>query len=157
MAKPHGILKKPASSGPLENDALDPDNASGSSENDPSRPLTASSSKTYLGMSPPDSSTMPTKGSDDFQEVPLHDSDNETDFTHQKEVRFPDELPPVPSRPPFLRQESDVASTRSSVLTDDDDSESYDWSDEADLVDEQAKFDKKFGRGEKKRGWGIIR
>ena len=38
-----------------------------------------------------------------------------------------------------------------------DEEEVYDWSDEDDLVDEAAKFDKVRGADQKRKGWGPIR
>ncbi|KAG8992340.1 hypothetical protein FRB94_011709 [Tulasnella sp. JGI-2019a] len=51
-------------------------------------------------------------------------------------------------------------SRASSVVSsdvDDDDDEIYDWSDEEDLVDEEAKFEKKMGLDKPKKGWGLWR
>lgn len=50
---------------------------------------------------------------------------------------------------------SRAASVASSDMDDDDDDEMYDWSDEEDLVDEEAKFDKKMGKKKAKKGWGV--
>ncbi|KAJ7229071.1 Mechanosensitive ion channel-domain-containing protein [Mycena pura] len=49
-------------------------------------------------------------------------------------------------------------SAASSVFgTDDEDEGNYDWSDEEDLVDEEAKFEKKMGSPQTKTGWGFKR
>jgi hypothetical protein len=55
-----------------------------------------------------------------------------------------------------VRQESDLMSSKASSAAghDDEDSEDYDWSGEGDLVDEEAKFEKKMGVKPKARGWG---
>ncbi|KIM45923.1 hypothetical protein M413DRAFT_23733 [Hebeloma cylindrosporum] len=54
---------------------------------------------------------------------------------------------------PYSRQDSSW-----SIATDEDDSEPYDWSDEADLVDEEAKFRGQMGgQKTKKTGWGFKR
>ena len=86
----------------------------------------------------------------------------------QTKVQFPEDLNkasaagPTTTLPyPFIRQDSDVFSSRASsiggTLTDDDVSEDYDWSDEEDLVDEEAKFEKKMGVKTKREGWGFKR
>ncbi|KAJ6543841.1 Mechanosensitive ion channel-domain-containing protein [Mycena capillaripes] len=41
--------------------------------------------------------------------------------------------------------------------TDDEDDGEYDWSDEEDLVDQEAKFEERMGNGPKKTGWGFKR
>jgi hypothetical protein len=59
--------------------------------------------------------------------------------------------------PPLLQSESDpfISSYPSSIAgTDDEDYDEYDWSDEEDLVDEEAKFELKMGKTDKlKRHW----
>jgi len=83
----------------------------------------------------------------------------------QAKVQFPEDLDkasgPTTLPYPFIRQDSDVFSSRASsiggTLTDDDVSEDYDWSDEEDLVDEEAKFEKKMGVKTKREGWGFKR
>ncbi|KAG8902323.1 hypothetical protein FRB99_004631 [Tulasnella sp. 403] len=54
---------------------------------------------------------------------------------------------------PMPKRSSSVASSNDG----DDDDEMYNWSDEEDLVDQEAKFEKLTGRNQKKRGWGFIR
>ncbi|KAG8952510.1 hypothetical protein FRC04_004570 [Tulasnella sp. 424] len=58
----------------------------------------------------------------------------------------------MPPRPVPSRQSSYAGSDM-----DEDEDEMYDWSDEEDLVDEEAKFHKSIGQGEKKRGFGFFR
>lgn len=41
--------------------------------------------------------------------------------------------------------------------TDDEGDGDYDWSDEEDLVDEEAKFEQRMGNAPKKSGWGFKR
>ncbi|KAJ7755678.1 Mechanosensitive ion channel-domain-containing protein [Mycena maculata] len=48
-------------------------------------------------------------------------------------------------------------SAASSVVGTDDEDEDYDWSDEEDLVDEEAKFEERMGNPHKKSGWGFKR
>jgi hypothetical protein len=49
-------------------------------------------------------------------------------------------------------------SVASSVAgTDDEDDEEYDWSDEEDLVDQEAKFEERMGNAPKRTGWGFKR
>jgi hypothetical protein len=51
-----------------------------------------------------------------------------------------------------------LQSAASSVAgTDDEDDGEYDWSDEEDLVDEEAKFEERMGNAPKKSGWGFKR
>lgn len=56
------------------------------------------------------------------------------------------------------RQDSsgDYMSSRASSFSEDDSSD-YDWSGEEDLVDEEAKFEKKMGLKTKPQGWGVKR
>ncbi len=56
------------------------------------------------------------------------------------------------------RQDSsgDYMSSRASSYSEDESSE-YDWSGEEDLVDEEAKFEKKMGLKTKPQGWGLKR
>jgi hypothetical protein len=68
-------------------------------------------------------------------------------------VQFPEGLSKSPSHP-YSRQDSDATT---SLATDDDDSEDYDWSDEEDLVDEEAKFRGQMSLKAKKSGWGFKR
>ncbi|KAG9009689.1 hypothetical protein FRB90_008191, partial [Tulasnella sp. 427] len=58
----------------------------------------------------------------------------------------------MPPRPVPSRQSSFAGSD-----ADDDEEEIYDWSDEEDLVDQEAKFHKTMGQGEKKKGFGFFR
>lgn len=92
---------------------------------------------------------------------------NESDYesTHEHEqrpaahkVQFPDS---ISKAAPYARQDTDMMSTRSGASSvyggDEDDSEDYDWSDEEDLVDEQAKFNKKLSSKKENRPWGPTR
>ncbi|KAF5388099.1 hypothetical protein D9615_000037 [Tricholomella constricta] len=65
----------------------------------------------------------------------------------------------IPPAPGYTRTDSaDALSSRaSSIATDDEDSEDYDWSGEEDLVDEEAKFEERMGIKAKRKGWGIKR
>jgi hypothetical protein len=80
-------------------------------------------------------------------DVPLHEK--------RPRIHFPQDLENSPPLP-YSRQDSDVTGSLS-IATDDDDSENYDWSDEEDLVDEQAKFLSQMGQKVKKPGWGFKR
>ncbi|KAF8165120.1 Mechanosensitive ion channel-domain-containing protein [Crassisporium funariophilum] len=93
--------------------------------------------------------------------VPLHDAEDR----QRAKVQFPDALlnKANANAPPMMpyaynRQDSDAFSSRaSSIAGDEDDSDIYDWSDEEDLVDEEAKFQNKMGIKEKRQGWGFKR
>lgn len=63
-------------------------------------------------------------------------------------VQFPDEFTKTP---PLLHGDSDTFNSRPSSVagTDDEDYDDYDWSDEEDLVDEEAKFEKKMGKNDR--------
>ncbi|KAG6849953.1 hypothetical protein H0H93_003325 [Arthromyces matolae] len=52
-----------------------------------------------------------------------------------------------------------VSSRASTITTDDEDSEDYDWSGEEDLLEEEAKFEERMGgtKDTAKKGWGIKR
>ncbi|KDR83508.1 hypothetical protein GALMADRAFT_55000 [Galerina marginata CBS 339.88] len=99
-------------------------------------------------------------------EVSIQDeSDHEPEHEHRRrqrppaKVQFPDDLnkgPPLPYN--YTRQDSDTFSSPPSIAgTDDEDSEDYDWSDEDDLVDQEAKFGKQMGKKTTRKGWGIKR
>ena len=98
-----------------------------------------------------------------FVEIGLA-NESDCESTHEEHhpavhrVQFPDT---VSKAPPYIRQDTDVMSTRSGASSvyggDEDDSEDYDWSDEEDLVDEQAKFNKKLGSKKGIRAWGPTR
>jgi len=68
-------------------------------------------------------------------------------------VQFTDEL----KTPPLLQGDLDPFNSHPSSIqagTDDEDSDDYDWSDEEDLVDEEAKFEQKMGKTDKRpRHW----
>ena len=58
--------------------------------------------------------------------------------------------------PPLFQSESDpfISYPSSIAGTDDEDYDDYDWSDEEDLVDEEAKFEQKMGKTDKlERHW----
>ncbi|PPQ68772.1 hypothetical protein CVT24_007714 [Panaeolus cyanescens] len=83
-----------------------------------------------------------------------------TDDDHAKNKTVKVQLPEIPKPAgglpyPHLRQDSDAFSSRASILTEDEDSEEYDWSDEEDLVDEEARFTRKMGVKAKREGWGF--
>ncbi|KAJ3503863.1 hypothetical protein NLJ89_g8241 [Agrocybe chaxingu] len=100
---------------------------------------------------------------DDLVEVPLQGTDDPNGDTlrqKQTKVQFPDDVKTPPMPYPYIRTDSDFAfgSRASSIAaTDDEDSEDYDWSDEEDLVDEEAKFEKHMGKKTKREGWGFKR
>jgi hypothetical protein len=61
-------------------------------------------------------------------------------------------------KPPSQKQDSyDPYATSSIAGTDDEDSEEFDWSGEEDLVDEEARFEKKMGIKSKPQGWSFVR
>ncbi|KAF7301275.1 EF-hand domain-containing protein [Mycena indigotica] len=65
-------------------------------------------------------------------------------------VHYPDDI----AVPPQIHDPEDHHSLLSSAAgTDDEDDDDYNWSDEEDLVDEEAKFENKIGT-KKKTGWG---
>lgn len=69
-------------------------------------------------------------------------------------VQFTDE-PPLKT-PPFFQSESDpfISHPSSIAGADEEDYDDYDWSDEEDLVDEEAKFEQKMGKTDKlERHW----
>ncbi|KAG6918222.1 hypothetical protein DXG01_015815 [Tephrocybe rancida] len=62
--------------------------------------------------------------------------------------------------PAYVRTDTfdGMSSRASSIATDDEDSEDYDWSGEEDLVEEEAKFEERMGVSKpKSKGWGIKR
>ncbi|KAG6833603.1 hypothetical protein H0H87_004230 [Tephrocybe sp. NHM501043] len=64
----------------------------------------------------------------------------------------------TPPAPAYARMESldHISSRASTIATDEEDSEDYDWSGEEDLVDEEAKFEERMGVSKtKSQGWGI--
>lgn len=69
--------------------------------------------------------------------------------TKTTKVQFIDD----PKTPPLLQSES-ISHPPSIAGTDDEDYDDYDWSDEEDLVDEEAKFEQKMGKTDKlERHW----
>ena len=64
-------------------------------------------------------------------------------------VQFADDI----KSSPLLQSDSDpfLLSCPSVAGTDEEDSDDYDWSDEDDLVDEEAKFEQKIGKTDKRR------
>lgn len=62
-------------------------------------------------------------------------------------VQFSDE---IPRPPPFPHTDSDACPS-SIAATDDEEDSDYDWSDEEDLVDEEAKFEQKMGKTDKRQ------
>ncbi|KAF9481972.1 hypothetical protein BDN70DRAFT_991464 [Pholiota conissans] len=100
---------------------------------------------------------------DDFVNVAIEDTNKPTQkpakSRNKGKVQFPDDLPmSPPTRPYYARQDSDtmsVRSSRTSMFSNGDDSgDDYDWSDEEDLLDEQAKFSKSFNSTYENKGWG---
>jgi hypothetical protein len=98
---------------------------------------------------------------DDFVEIGIEDAHHDqttkrAKIRHTQKVQFPDDLPKAPpTRPSHIRQDSDTTSVHSSSMYLGEDSErEYDWSDEEDLIDEQAKFKNSFTSTKEKRGWG---
>ena len=89
-------------------------------------------------------------------DVPIHDEKEQQRENVRPRVQFPEGLTKSPPTMPYThsRQNSDAMA---SIATDDDDSEDYDWSDEDDLVDEEAKFRGQMGQKAKKSGWGFKR
>ncbi|KAJ7067872.1 hypothetical protein C8F01DRAFT_978575 [Mycena amicta] len=59
--------------------------------------------------------------------------------------------------PPHIHEPDNHSVPSSLAATDDEDDGDYNWSDEDDLVDEEAKFVKKTGAPQKKTGWGLKR
>ncbi|KAH9482890.1 Mechanosensitive ion channel protein Msy1 [Psilocybe cubensis] len=94
----------------------------------------------------------------DTVDISLNDHD---DHKHRppKIVQFPEGFDkPTPLPYPLSTHDSDIMSSRaSSIAGTDDDSEDYDWSDEEDLVDEEAKYSKQMGSKPPRRGWGFRR
>ena len=86
---------------------------------------------------------------DDVVDVPLHEKNV------NPRIHFPEGLENSPPYP-YSRQDSDATGSLS-IVTDDDDPDHYDWSDEEDLVDEEAKFRGQMGPKAKKSGWGFKR
>lgn len=91
-----------------------------------------------------------------FIRIPI-DDESDSENIHrprqQQRVQFPESC----KDSTYVQQDTDGMSNRSSgssLYGDDDNSSDYDWSDEEDLVDEQAKFDKNLSNTEKKKGWG---
>ncbi|KAF9057504.1 hypothetical protein BJ165DRAFT_1397760 [Panaeolus papilionaceus] len=91
----------------------------------------------------------------------LYTDDDNLAKNKSVKVQLPEVPRPAAAHPygpyPHVRQDSDGLSSRASVFAEDDDSEDYDWSDEEDLVDEEAKFTKKMGVKAKREGWGLKR
>jgi len=91
-------------------------------------------------------------------DVPIHEEKEQQRGGAGPRVQFPDgptkSSPPMSYPYPYSRQDSDATT---SIATDDDDSNHYDWSDEEDLVDEEAKFLGQMGQKTKKNGWGFKR
>ncbi|KAF8974747.1 Mechanosensitive ion channel-domain-containing protein [Flammula alnicola] len=171
MVNVHGILKKPARN-PAKLDQQST-NVSTSSSYENLLSLTASSSSLPLLASSSASTMIELDRRDresqkdeeeDLVEVAIHDESSDHEQSHPRhrntaKVQFPDGLnrpPPLPY--PYNRQDSDAMSSRSSLAgPDEDDSDNYDWSDEEDLVDEQAKFGKIIGIKAKQQSWGFTR
>lgn len=64
---------------------------------------------------------------------------------NRAKVQFTDEI----KTPPLLQSDSDPFISHIAG-TDEEDYDDYDWSDEDDLVDEEAKFEHKMGKREKR-------
>ena len=72
-----------------------------------------------------------------------------------KAVHYPSDLGPPPGlhRPVITRIDSDAPSVAGTDEENEEDSD-YDWSDEEDLVEEEAKFEERMGKKQKPKGWG---
>lgn len=80
-----------------------------------------------------------------------------TQDSTSKGVHYPD-LDGPSSRPSQPRPVPSRQSSFASSDIDDDEEEIYNWSDEEDLVDQEAKFEQKMGRdNRKKKGWSFGR
>jgi hypothetical protein len=91
------------------------------------------------------------------------DYDREHKHEHKPHVRYPDDDGgglPRPARPPNTREFSAMSSAASIAGSDYDDDieEEYDWSDDDDLLDQEAKFERTTGQRKKVRtGCGCTR
>lgn len=78
-------------------------------------------------------------------------------------VHYADDFTPrtTPGSPDFVRIGSDLGDLTASIsttITDDENSDNYDWSGEEDLVDEEAKFEERMGVDKiKNNHWGFTR
>ena len=128
----YGVLKHPG---------RDPDRISGSSSTEnlvsstslPLSQVASSSSSLTMTVHDFERKDKGKDGGDEVVDVPHNEK-------HAKpRIHFP--LEGVENTPPYpySRQDSDATGSLS-IATDEDDSENYDWSDEEDLVDEEAKF-----------------
>lgn len=145
----YGVLKHPG---------RDPDRISGSSSTEnlvsstslPLSQVASSSSSLTMTVHDFERKDKGKDGGDEVVDVPHNEK-------HAKpRIHFP--LEGVENTPPYpySRQDSDATGSLS-IATDEDDSENYDWSDEEDLVDEEAKFRGQMGQKTKKSGWGFKR
>ncbi|KAJ7047743.1 Mechanosensitive ion channel-domain-containing protein [Mycena alexandri] len=75
---------------------------------------------------------------------------------HKASVHYPVNIDIPPGGTTHDHDHSVPQSAGSSVVGTDDE-EDYDWSDEEDLVDEEAKFEKRMGNAPKRTGWGFKR
>jgi len=173
MAKPHGILKNPTSGPSPDRQHLNSSSDSlplhTSGNNSVNHSKAASSSSTLATVCEADKNS---EGEDKLSEsdgemVDVAISGDESDYTrgrqehhHRQGVHFPKDpeevIRPQPLPYPYIRQDSDAFSSRASSIapTDEDDSSDYDWSGEEDLVDEEAKYEKKMGKKTQRTGWG---
>jgi len=140
----YGVLKHPE---------RDPDRINGpsSTENLVSSTslsqVASNSSSLTMTVHDPERKDKGKDGGDEVVDVPHHEKKSRIHFPEGVENSPPD---------PYSRQDSDVTGSLS-IATDEDDSEHYDWSDEEDLVDEEAKFRGQMGQKTKKSGWGFKR
>ena len=96
---------------------------------------------------------------DDGQNIAVHYPDDYGGMLHaMPSPGYPDPHYPKIMKPELPRSFSGISDGYAgSTVTDDenDEDEIYDWSDEEDLVDEEAKFEQKMGaKPTKKKGWG---
>lgn len=91
-------------------------------------------------------------------------NEDEKATSNKPTVHYPDELAhgpaPAYATKPLRLDSGDGLSSKAPSLAgtdDEDEEEDYNWSDEDDLVDEEAKFEKKMGVSQKARGWGCMR
>ncbi|KAG5635453.1 hypothetical protein H0H81_011192 [Sphagnurus paluster] len=112
------------------------------------------------------SPTVPGVSKEKEKKASVTDDESETlpdEFDTSKSrptVHYIDQLnPDAAPAPAYTRSDSaDITSRPSSIATDDEDSEDYDWSGEEDLADEEANFEERMGlRKTERKGWGFKR
>ncbi|KAK7061385.1 EF-hand domain-containing protein, partial [Favolaschia claudopus] len=100
-----------------------------------------------------------------FMPNAIHETDSPVEKEKEKgrAVHYPEAIvlppPPIPAHAAERdRDRHSIHSVASSAAnTDDEDDEDYDWSDEEDLVDQEAKFEERMGTAPKKKGWSFKR